>query len=197
MLNWFRSSANYWMRALPNFSLSTLGQLAGPPAIRWPDCCLSGWPVSTSRATVLHFPKTSDNTVVHPRHDNTFCIDDFDFSFLIQGAGRHDFQWRPLLHWDNLRHGIEQNTGSCPIRRIFVPRQIRYTLYYYVEFRHLTVFALYRMEIYPAQPMSGSPFRQRLRFRNGEQLEISCKTAFCHRHDFEVLAIKANPNLPN
>lgn len=98
MLNWFRSSANYWMRALPNFSLSTLGQLAGPPAIRWPDCCLSGWPVSTSRATVLHFPKTSDNTVVHPRHDNTFCIDDFDFSFLIQGAGRHDFQWRPLLH---------------------------------------------------------------------------------------------------
>ncbi|WP_304952114.1 hypothetical protein [uncultured Alistipes sp.] len=29
---------------------------------------------------------------------NTFCIGDFDFSFLIQGAGRHDFQWRPLLH---------------------------------------------------------------------------------------------------
>lgn len=86
-------------------------------------------------------------------------------------ACRADFQSRPLLHRDNLRHGIEQNTGSCPIRRIFAPRQIRYTLYYYVEFRHLTVFALYRMEIYPAQPMGGSPFRQRQRFRNGELLE--------------------------
>lgn len=75
------------LRVLPSFSLSTLGQLAGPPAIRWPDCCSSGWPVSTSRTTVLHFPKTSGNTVVHLRYDQQmFSIGDFDLSFLIQGV---------------------------------------------------------------------------------------------------------------
>lgn len=170
MLNWFRSSANYWMRALPNFSLSTLGQLAGSPAIRWPDCCSSGWPVSTSRATVLHFPKTSGNTVVHLRYDQQmFSIGDFDLSFLIQGV---------------------QGGFS-------VPRQIRYTLYYYVEFRHLTVFALYRMGIYPAQPMGGSPFSKDSVSETENCSKISYKTAFCRRHDSEVLAIKANSNFPN
>lgn len=115
MLNWFRSSAIYWMRVLPSFSLSTLGQLAGPHAIRWPDCCLSGWPVSTSRTTVLHFPKTSGNTVVHLRYDQQmFSIGDFDFSFLIQGAGRHDFQWRPLLHRDHLWHSAKNRVMSLP-----------------------------------------------------------------------------------
>ncbi len=55
--------------------------------------------------------------------------------------------------------------------RIFSPASDSIYLILYVEFRYLTVFALYRMEIYPAQPMSGSPFRQRQRFRNGELLE--------------------------
>lgn len=103
---------------------------------------------------------------------NMFRIGDFDFSFLIQGVQGGFSITTSLLHRDNLRYGIEQTPGHVSaIRRIFAPRQIRYTLYYYVEFRHLTVFALYRMEIYPAQPMGGSPFRQRQRFRNGELLE--------------------------
>lgn len=73
--------------------------------------------------------------------------------------------------------------------------QLRYTLLY-MEFRHLTVFALYRMEIYPAQPMSGSPFRQRQRFRNGEQLEISCKTVFCQPPRFRAACNKSKSELP-
>lgn len=80
--------------------------------------------------------------------------------------------------------------------RIFSPASVRYTLYYYVEFRHLTVFALYRMEIYPAQPMGGSPFRQRQRFRNGEQLEISCKTVFCQPPRFRAACNKSKSELP-
>lgn len=108
MLNWFRSSAIYRAACIASFSLSTLGQLAGPPAIRWPDCCLSGWPVSTSRTTVLHFPKTSGNTVVHLRYDQQmFSIGDFDLSFLIQGVQGGFSITTSLLHRDNLRHGIE------------------------------------------------------------------------------------------
>lgn len=93
-------------------------------------------------------------------------------SALATSTFRSSFSTTSLLHRDNLRHGIEQNTGSylCHPANL-CPASDSIYLILYVEFRHLTVFALYRMEIYPAQPMGGSPFRQRQRFRNGELLE--------------------------
>ncbi len=184
------------MRALPSFSLSTLGQLAGPPAIRWPDCCSSGWPVSTSRATVLHFPKTSGNTVVHLRYDQQmFSIGDFDLSFLIQGVqGGFSITTSTTPRQSTARHRAKHRVMSHSAN--LCPASDSIYLILYVEFRHLTVFALYRMEIYPAQPMSGSPFRQRQRFRNGEQLEISCKTVFCQPPRFRAACNKSKSELP-
>lgn len=102
---------------------------------------------------------------------------------------RHD------QHRDHPRHSAKNRIMSLPSGEPLSP-QIRDTLLY-MEFRHLTVFALYRMEIYPAQPMSGSPLiRLRQHFRNGELLEISCKTVFCQPPRFRAACNKSKSELP-
>lgn len=114
----------------------------------------------------------------------------FRSSFRVQGVTIFNGD----LYYTETIYGIAQRTGPSASGEPLSP-QIRYTLLY-VEFRHLTVFALYRMEIYPAQPMGGSPFRQRQRFRNGEQLEISCKTVFCQPPRFRAACNKSKSELP-
>lgn len=119
---------------------------------------------------------------------------DFDLSFLIQGAGRHDFQWRPLLHWDHLRHSAKNR--AIGIRRTFVTSDSIYLIIYGIlalnRFCIITEWRFIRRNRWAARPLGKDSVSEM-----GNSSKYPVRRSFVSPHAFERLAIKANPNFSN
>lgn len=116
------------MRALPSFSLSTLGQLAGPHAIWWLDffCRVGRHPRQELSCSIFQRRRQQPSfTYGMTNRCSASTTSTFRSSFR---ACRADFQSRPLLHRDNLRHSAKNR--AIGIRRTFVTSDSIYLIIY-------------------------------------------------------------------
>lgn len=130
---------------------------------------------------------------------NMFRIGDFDFSFLIQGVQGGFSVTTSLLHRDNLRHGIEQNTGSClchPANLCPASDSIYLILLCGISARNrfciITEWRFIRRNRWAARPLGKDSVSET---ENCSKYPV--RRSFVSPHASERLAIKANPNFPN